>query len=127
MRTSILVQTSGFDGPLQPFYDGLECETPLQVACKLRVCTLPQNGDGALDLISVLTEGDVRLLESLCLVGVVPAVTRYALAPYPCAVRLRAAAFVASLVFTGDSTLHMFVACQVRPSVLSLLCGLCGC
>ena len=78
-----------------------------------RSLTRSQNAAGALELVATLTEGDVRLLESLCLVGVVPAASRFALAPHPADLRLRSAAFVAQLCFTGDSTMHMFVACQV--------------
>ena len=70
-----------------------------------------------LELIAALTHNDVRLLESLCLVGVVPAAACYVLPPWPTALRLRAAAFVVQLCFTADSTLNMLVACQVRVCV----------
>ena len=66
-----------------------------------------------LELITALTHDDVRLLESLCLVGVVPAAARYVLPPWPPALRLRAAGFVLQLCFSADSTLNMLVACQV--------------
>ncbi len=50
---------------------------------------------------------DVRLLESLCLVGLVPAVARFSQAPWPAGLRLRAAAFVHALCFRRDATLQV--------------------
>jgi hypothetical protein len=57
--------------------------------------------------------GDTRLLESLCLVGIVPAMCRMALPAPPGAERLRsrAAGFVQQLCFSGVTTLQMLIAC----------------
>ena len=59
-----------------------------------------------------LTLGDSRLLGSLCLVGVVPAVCRFTQQPWPQPLRAKAAAFVQRLCLEGDDTLRMLIACQ---------------
>lgn len=53
------------------------------------------------------------MLESLCLVGIVPAMCRMALPAPPGAERLRAraAGFVQQLCFSGAATLQMLIAC----------------
>mmetsp|Transcript_24751 Transcript_24751/g.62835 ORF Transcript_24751/g.62835 Transcript_24751/m.62835 type:complete len:1266 (-) Transcript_24751:519-4316(-) len=78
-------------------------------------------GELALELIALLTHGDDRLLESLCLVGMVPAACRYTLPPFPASVRMRAAQFAAQLVFLSESTLHIFVACQGLRHIVAMV------
>jgi hypothetical protein len=65
------------------------------------------------ELVCAFTAGDTRLLESLCLVGIVPAMCRMALPAPPGAERLRsrAAGFVQQLCFSGATTLQMLIAC----------------
>ncbi|GIL49282.1 hypothetical protein Vafri_5411 [Volvox africanus] len=66
--------------------------------------------EAVLDLMMALVRDDVRLLESLCLVGLVPTVARYTQQPYPVSLRLKAATFVHALCFQRDSTLQLFIA-----------------
>jgi hypothetical protein len=67
----------------------------------------------AVDLVCAFVAGDTRLLESLCLVGIVPAMCRMALPAPPGAERLRsrAAGFLQQLCFSGVTTLQMLIAC----------------
>jgi hypothetical protein len=73
-----------------------------------------QFADGAIEVLMALTADDVLTLETICLLGIVPAAARYALPPYPRALRMRAAQFVSRLFDSSHSTLTHFVACQVR-------------
>jgi hypothetical protein len=68
----------------------------------------------ALELANAFVAGDARLLEAACLLGLPPAVTRYAFAAWPLPLRLQAAAFVHALCFANAATARMFVACQVH-------------
>ncbi|GFR52579.1 hypothetical protein Agub_g15172 [Astrephomene gubernaculifera] len=77
--------------------------------------------EAALDLLSALVRDDVRLLESLCLVGVVPAVARFTQQPWPAGLRLKAAAFVHSLCFQRDSTLQLFIAAGGLKQLCSMV------
>eukprot|EP00798_Chlamydomonas_sp_ICE-L_P022122 gene22122-29182_t len=70
------------------------------------------NVSSALDLVASLTKNDVRLLECLCLVGLLPAACAYTAPNWSGDIRLKAAGFVQQLCFTQQSTLHMFIACQ---------------
>lgn len=72
----------------------------------------------ALELANALVAGDARLLEAACLLGLPPAVTRYAFAAWPLPLRAQAAAFVHVLCHASPATARMFVACQVgRPGI----------
>ncbi len=66
-----------------------------------------------MEVLLAITEGDMVTLETICLLGVVPAVARYALPPYPASLRLRTASFLQRFFTSGPSTLTHFVACQV--------------
>ena len=63
-------------------------------------------------MMCALTRGDPRLLGSLCLVGVVPAVCRFTQQPWSPSTRSKAAVFVQRLCLEGDDTLRMLIACQ---------------
>ena len=71
-----------------------------------------QNAEGVIDLMGCLTRGDSRLLGSLCLVGVIPAVCRFTQQQWGPALRAKAAAFVQRLCLEGEDTLRMLIACQ---------------
>lgn len=82
----------------------------------------------ALDLLLTVATGDAPVLESLCLVGVVPIATQLTAktAPGGRPTRARAAKFVELLCSTSGHTVQMFVACgglavlvEVRPTLLS--------
>lgn len=68
---------------------------------------LAQAVEAALDLLAALARDDQRLLESLCLVGFVPVVGRFAQQPWPATLRYKAAAFTHQLCFAKDSTLQV--------------------
>ena len=70
----------------------------------------------ALELANAFVANDARLLEAACLLGLLPAVTRYAFAVWPPPLRAQAARFVHALCFVSDATARMLIACQVgRP------------
>ncbi|KAG2444433.1 hypothetical protein HXX76_001186 [Chlamydomonas incerta] len=76
--------------------------------------------EAGLDLLAALVRDDDRLLESLCLVGAVPAAARFSQQPWPLPLRLRAAAFVHGLCFRRDTTMQLFIA----AGGLKQLCGM---
>lgn len=67
----------------------------------------------ALDLLLAVVADDAPVLESLCLVGVVPIATQLTAktAPGGRPTRTRAASFVELLCSTSGHTVQMFVAC----------------
>jgi hypothetical protein len=67
----------------------------------------------ALDLLLAVVADDAPVLESLCLVGIVPIVNQLTdkSAPGGRATRARAASFVELLCSTSGHTVQMFVAC----------------
>jgi hypothetical protein len=70
--------------------------------------------ESAVDLLAAFTSNDTRLLESLCLVGVVPAMCRLTQGgtlPGAERLRLKAAGFVQQLCFAKETTLQMLIAC----------------
>ena len=69
----------------------------------------------ALELTNALAGNDVRILEAGCLLGLVPAVLRYAFPNQPLLLRTQAALFASSLCNGSPATARMFVACQARP------------
>ena len=73
----------------------------------------------ALELTNALVVNDVRILEAGCLLGLLPAVLRYAFPNQPLLLRTQAALFTSSLCHGSPATARMFVACQARPLTLS--------
>ena len=69
----------------------------------------------ALEVTNALVGNDVRILEASCLLGLVPAVLRYAFPNQPLLLRTQAAAFAQALCHGSTATARMFVACQVLP------------
>ena len=69
----------------------------------------------ALELANAVVANDAAALEAACLLGLVPAVTRYCFSAWPTPLRAQAATFVHSLCHTSLATARMFVACQVPP------------
>ena len=67
----------------------------------------------ALEVTNALVCSDVRILEASCLLGLVPAVLRYAFPNQPLLLRTQAAAFAHALCHGSAATASMFVACQV--------------
>lgn len=86
---------------------------PLALPGSVRVLRPRQVVLAALELANALVAGDARLLEAACLLGLPPAVTRYAFAAWPLPLRAQAAAFVHALCHASSATACMFVACQV--------------
>ncbi len=76
----------------------------------------------ALEVTNALVSNDVRILEASCLMGLVPAVLRYAYPIQPLLLRTQAAAFAHALCHGSAATARMFVACQVcfQPSPAGL-------
>ena len=67
----------------------------------------------ALELANALVAQESAVMETMCLVGIVPTVARYAHTTWPRQIRLQAALFVQHLCQTSLATAQMFVACQV--------------
>jgi len=70
----------------------------------------------ALEVTNALVSNDVRILETSCLLGLVPAVLRYAFPNQPLLLRTQAAMFAHALCHSSAATARMFVACQVKKS-----------
>jgi len=68
-----------------------------------------------LELANALVAGDASVMETMCLVGIVPTIARFAAASWARGIRLQAALFVQQLCRTSLATAQMFVACQVHP------------
>ena len=66
-----------------------------------------------LELANALVVGNASVMETMCLVGIVPTVARFAAPAWARGVRLQAARFVQQLCRTSLATAQMFVACQV--------------
>ncbi len=69
-----------------------------------------------LELANALVASDASVMETMCLVGSVPTIARFAAASWARGIRLQAALFVQQLCRTSLATAQMFVACQVQPS-----------
>ncbi len=74
----------------------------------------------ALELANAVVANNAAALEAACLLGLVPAVTRYSFSAWPTPLRIQAAVFVHSLCHTSLATARMFVACQVLLNFCSL-------
>ena len=66
-----------------------------------------------LELANALVASDASVMETMCLVGIVPTVARFAGGAWARGIRLQAALFVQQLCRTSLATAQMFVACQV--------------
>lgn len=66
-----------------------------------------------LELANALVANNASVMETMCLVGIVPTVARFAAATWARGIRLQAAHFVQQLCRTSLATAQMFVACQV--------------
>ena len=66
-----------------------------------------------LELANALVANNASAMETMCLVGVVPTVARFAAPSWARGIRLQAACFVQHLCRTSLATAQMFVACQV--------------
>lgn len=75
----------------------------------------------ALELAVAFTQGDTRILESICFTGMVPAIARYSQSPYSPHLRVPAAAFIHQLCFAKDTTLQMFIACRGLKYLVGML------
>ncbi|CAK0734185.1 hypothetical protein CVIRNUC_000395 [Coccomyxa viridis] len=75
----------------------------------------------ALELANALISNDTASLEAGCLLGLVPAVLRYAFPSQPLPLRMQAAAFAAALCHASTATARMFVACQGMPVLAALM------
>ncbi len=67
-----------------------------------------------LELANALVASDASVMETMCLVGIVPTIARFAAASWARGIRLQAALFVQQLCRTSLATAQMFVACQVQ-------------
>ena len=66
-----------------------------------------------LELANALVANNASVMETMCLVGIVPTVARFAAPTWARGIRLQAAHFVQQLCRTSLATAQMFVACQV--------------
>lgn len=66
-----------------------------------------------LELANALVANNASVMETMCLVGIVPTVARFAAPTWARGIRLQAARFVQHLCRTSLATAQMFVACQV--------------
>lgn len=66
-----------------------------------------------LELANALVADNASVMETMCLVGIVPTVARFAAPTWARGIRLQAARFVLQLCRTSLATAQMFVACQV--------------
>jgi len=78
-----------------------------------------------LELANALVAGDASVMETMCLVGIVPTIARFAAASWARGIRLQAALFVQQLCRTSLATAQMFVACQVLTFVSLASCQHC--
>ena len=74
----------------------------------------------AMQLLNSVVADDTPVLESLCLVGIVPIVTRLAAPAHSAALRGLAATFVERLCSTSAHTVQMFVACGGLPVLVTV-------
>lgn len=69
-----------------------------------------------LELANALVANDTAVMETMCLVGIVPIVARFTTQSWARPIRLQAAYFVQNLCQTSLATAQMLVACQVSAS-----------
>lgn len=86
---------------------------------------LLQHGDqalltAALQLLMAVVRDDTAVLESLCLVGIVPIVNRLTAPDLRRSIRNTAASFVEQLCKTSAHTVQMFVACGGVPVLVGV-------
>ncbi|DBA67330.1 TPA: hypothetical protein ACH3X2_001627 [Trebouxia sp. C0005] len=74
-----------------------------------------------LELANALVASDASVMETMCLVGIVPTIARFAAASWARGIRLQAALFVQQLCRTSLATAQMFVACQGLPVLVGLI------
>ena len=74
-----------------------------------------------LRVVNELSCNDAVLIESLALVGLIPAALQFAAAAYPSPVRSQAAAFTRQLVSASKGTLSLFIACGGIHVLVGLL------
>ncbi|GMH37176.1 hypothetical protein BSKO_05049 [Bryopsis sp. KO-2023] len=65
-----------------------------------------------LELIVVMCDKDLKILESMCMVGLAPTVFRFSSSAFTTPIRKHAATFMEMLCFSSMGTLELFVACQ---------------
>lgn len=74
-----------------------------------------------LRVVNALSAGDSALLESLSLVGILPAVLQFTAGVYPSPIRRQAAMFTQQLLEASRASLQVFVACGGAHVLISLL------
>jgi len=74
-----------------------------------------------LRLLNLIVDFNTPMIESLCLVGVLPAVQKFASQEYSTEIRMQTALFVSSVVHASALTLQMFIACQGIPVLVAFL------
>jgi hypothetical protein len=74
----------------------------------------------ALQLLNAIVANDTRVLESLCLIGIVPIVNGLAGVQHAPRLRDLAASFVEQLCSTSELTVQMFVACGGLPVLVGV-------
>ena len=77
-----------------------------------------------LELANALVASNASVMETMCLVGIVPTVARFAAPTWARGIRLQAARFVQQLCRTSLATAQMFVACQVCFFSIAMACRL---
>lgn len=77
----------------------------------LETCNRPHIILRLLKIVNMIIDDSVEIQESLCFVGGIPIITRFAEKKYSSDIRLEAAAFVRQMYQTSTLTLQMFVSC----------------
>ena len=91
----------------------------------MELLQLPQDPEllePALELLLAVVAGDTPVLESLCLVGIVPLVAALTNRAHRRSIRNAAATFIALLCRTSVHTVQMFVACGGVPVLVGVRC-----
>ncbi|CAJ1933825.1 unnamed protein product [Sphenostylis stenocarpa] len=74
-----------------------------------------------LQLINQIVKDNTDFLENACLVGLIPAVTSFAVPDRPREIRMEAAYFLQQLCQSSSLTLQMFIACRGIPVLVGFL------
>jgi hypothetical protein len=74
-----------------------------------------------LKVVNLIIEHNTAFQETLCLVGVLPAVMKFSGSQYSTEVHKQAAEFIHEIIHTSPLTLQMFIACQGFPVLVAFL------
>eukprot|EP00698_Gefionella_okellyi_P024813 TRINITY_DN8855_c0_g1_i1.p1 TRINITY_DN8855_c0_g1~~TRINITY_DN8855_c0_g1_i1.p1 ORF type:complete len:951 (+),score=286.04 TRINITY_DN8855_c0_g1_i1:50-2902(+) len=81
----------------------------------------PEVLHAVLQVVNQIIEDNVALQENLCLVGIIPAILKFAGPDSSLDIRIQAALFVQQMCFSSTLTLQMFIACRGLPALTGFL------